>query len=252
MARDYATEAAKEELRKAVKKGFKPACNIAQFAFFAWVVTHMPGFRDTWLKTLPESATVLTVQVDGFWGPAQVLIPTNCTRFAESDALHEDEGVAWAEDVGEGGSGDDEQGNTTEGRLDQEQVDDADGVSSNGTHTIVTRCGKTLAFLEPSWFQRWGAMLWLLGHDTMSELRIARCQMMVFFIFMGVLENLFQMFLTGCVVMEMEEAEKADSLPKFVPKDMAMMIRLPLYVKKGLATITSPSKRCALARRSRS
>jgi len=180
----------------------KMACTVVQFVMFVWAVSQLPGLRDTWLSTVPDSATVLTVQADGFWGPVHVLVPTNCTRFSENDALYEDdEGAAGSQDgeaamapaQGEGGLDKGEQRNITERRLDEEQVDEADGVSSNGTHTIVTRCGKTLAFLEPSGWQRFGAVLWLSGKDTMSELRNTRCRMMMFLIFCAVVENAMQL-----------------------------------------------------------
>lgn len=62
---------------------------VAQFIIFCWAIKCVLGLRDQWLETVPIEATVLTVQMEGFWGPVHVLVPTNCTRFKANDALVE-------------------------------------------------------------------------------------------------------------------------------------------------------------------
>eukprot|EP00931_Biecheleriopsis_adriatica_P019690 TRINITY_DN13358_c0_g1_i1.p1 TRINITY_DN13358_c0_g1~~TRINITY_DN13358_c0_g1_i1.p1 ORF type:complete len:464 (+),score=99.50 TRINITY_DN13358_c0_g1_i1:56-1447(+) len=59
---------------------------VLQLGLSVYAVISVFGLKDHWLETVPESATVLTVQMKGFSGPVHVLVPTNCRRFVENDA----------------------------------------------------------------------------------------------------------------------------------------------------------------------
>eukprot|EP00429_Kryptoperidinium_foliaceum_P007563 CAMPEP_0176024760 /NCGR_PEP_ID=MMETSP0120_2-20121206/12104_1 /TAXON_ID=160619 /ORGANISM="Kryptoperidinium foliaceum, Strain CCMP 1326" /LENGTH=435 /DNA_ID=CAMNT_0017357941 /DNA_START=33 /DNA_END=1336 /DNA_ORIENTATION=- len=60
---------------------------LVQSGIHVWQLTKLCSMKSDWLEVVPKSATVLTVQMDGFWGPVHVLVPKRCSRFEELDRL---------------------------------------------------------------------------------------------------------------------------------------------------------------------
>lgn len=203
----------------------KGALKVVQVGIMFWALADVHGLHDRWLDTVPESATVLTVQMEGFTGPVHVLIPTNCTRFEENDAIIKQRAAHGEQEHAErrlespgsaaevtqarspftvafeqsshlragsiGSTGPSQSFGISDGRfLQEERADEGDGIFFNESHIFVERCGKKLTFTMPTAWQRYLAMVYLSGKDTMQELRHTRGRMLWFLTFTTILETL--------------------------------------------------------------
>mmetsp|Transcript_53908 Transcript_53908/g.128395 ORF Transcript_53908/g.128395 Transcript_53908/m.128395 type:complete len:513 (+) Transcript_53908:72-1610(+) len=226
---------------------WKVAFGVFEIIVLVWAVGEIFPLRTTWLNTVPEHATVLTVQMQGFWGPLHVLVPENCTRFEENDAIVEemkranssgddagasdiaeerrrmlahdlpsDYGQAWAA----GFLGAHQSFGKDDGR---EAGRAASDVHQNETHLTVERCGAALSFEQPTALQYYGAWVMVTGKDTMAELRHTRCRLMLVLIAWCILEsvlnfaqnfNLFQVMAERCSNSAVAPDEPYEQLPQ--------------------------------------